>query len=176
VLARIVDKAREGEELVANLRRGLDEISSNARKFAHQPTVYFEEWHDPLISGIGWVDELIEIAGGKSIFPELRNRGKAHDRVIDAGEILRRDPEVMFASWCGMKVDFDAIYSRPGWRGMRAVRDNHVYEIPSGCILQPGPAALTDGVRLLHQKLAYIAGRNDPAPAGPVPGRAPSLL
>lgn len=165
MLARIVDKAREGEELVARLRHGLEEIAAAAQKFPHRPTVYFEEWNDPLISGIGWVEELVEIAGGEVIFPELRQRGKAQDRVIDPDEILRRDPEVVFASWCGMKVDFDSIRSRPGWGLMRAVRNGHVYEVPSSCILQPGPAALTDGVRLLHEALARAAGLRDRTPA-----------
>jgi iron complex transport system substrate-binding protein len=176
VLARVVDKTREGEELIANLRRGLDEIIRSAEKFAHRPTVYFEEWHDPLISGIEWVEELVEIAGGTLIFPELRHCGKAQDRVVDAKEVLRRDPEVIFASWCGMKVDMELIRSRPGWREMRAIRDGHVYEIPSGCILQPGPAALTDGVRMLHEKLAQVAGLKNSLPAAAMQGRAASLL
>jgi iron complex transport system substrate-binding protein len=163
LLARVVDKAREGERLVADLRRGLDEIAVSAQRFPHRPAVYFEEWHDPLISGIGWVEELIEIAGGEVVFPELGHCGKAQDRVVEADEVVRRDPEVIFASWCGMKVDVNALCSRPGWRGMRAVRNQHVYEIPSGCILQPGPAALTDGVRLLHEKLAHVAGWGDSA-------------
>lgn len=176
VLARIVEKQREGEELIANLRRGLDEISQSAEQFAHRPIVYFEEWHDPLISGIGWVEELVEIAGGKLIFPELRRCGKAQDRVVDASEVLRRDPEVIFASWCGMKVDMEVIRSRPGWSQMRAIRNGHVYEIPSGCILQPGPAALTDGVRALHEKLAQVADLKNPSPAAATQGRSASLL
>ncbi len=158
LLARIVDKAREGEALSASLRRGLDEIANSAKKFTHRPTVYFEEWHDPLISGIAWVDELIEIAGGEVIFPELRACGKARDRVVQPEEVTHRDPEVMFASWCGMKVDMEAIRSRPGWQSIRAVRNGDIHEVPSGIILQPGPAALTDGVRLLHEKLAAVAG------------------
>jgi iron complex transport system substrate-binding protein len=176
MLARIVEKQSEGEEIVAGLRRGLHEISQSAEKFAHRPTVYFEEWHDPLISGIGWVEELVEIAGGQIIFPELRHGGKAQDRVVDAKEVLCRDPEVIFASWCGMKVDIEAICSRPGWHEMRAIRNGHVYEIPSGCILQPGPAALTDGVRMLHEKLAQVAGLKNTAPATATQGRAASLL
>ena len=158
MLARIVDKAAEGKGLIASLRRGLDEVASSAQKLARRPRVYFEEWHDPLISGIRWVDELIEIAGGEPIFPELRQGGKAQERVINPDEVLRRDPEVVFASWCGMKVDFEAVCNRPGWGEMQAVRNHHLYEIPSSCILQPGPAALTDGVRLLHEKLAEVAG------------------
>jgi len=143
--------------LVVNLRRGLEDISSTARKFAQRPTVYFEEWHDPLISGIGWVDELIEIAGGVPVFPELRTQGKAQDRVVDSADVIRRDPEVIFASWCGMKVKLDEIRQRPNWHQISAVRNGHLYEIPSSSILQPGPAALTDGLRLLHETLARIA-------------------
>ena len=176
MLARIADKQREGEELIADLRRGLDEISRSAEKFAHRPTVYFEEWHDPLISGIGWVDELLEIAGGEVILPELRHCGKAQDRVVDANEVLRRDPEVIFASWCGMKVNMEMIRSRPGWSQMRAIRHGNVYEIPSGCILQPGPAALTDGVRMLHEKLAHVAGSKNSSLPAAMQGRAASLL
>lgn len=167
LLARIVDKAGEGERLVTDLRGGLDAIAASARRFPRRPSVYFEEWHEPLVSGIGWVEELIEIAGGEVVFPELRGCGKAQDRVVDPDEVLRRGPEVIFASWCGMKVDVNAMCSRPGWQAMRAVRNQHVYEIPSGCILQPGPAALTDGVRLLHEKLAHVAGCDDLASASP---------
>lgn len=176
LLARMVDKAREGEELVGKLRRGLDEIAASAQKFAYRPRVYFEEWHDPLISGIRWVDELIEIAGGEPVFPELRACSMARERVIDPGEVLRRDPEVVFASWCGRKVDWDEVCSRPGWGEMQAVRNRRLYEMPSSCILQPGPAALTDGVRLLHEKLAGIAGLNHTAPVGRAPEQPPSLL
>jgi len=176
LLARLVGKPHEGEALVANLRRGLDDISLAAQRFPHRPTVYFEEWHDPLISGIEWVDELIEIAGGEVIFPELRHCGKAQERVVDPDEVVRRDPEVIFASWCGMKVDHEAIYSRPRWLSMRAVRNRHVYEVPSGCILQPGPAALTDGVRLLHEKLAHAAGLDAPSHTTTTPERTGSLL
>ena len=176
MLGRIVGKPREGEALAANLRCGLEQISAAAARFPHRPTVYFEEWSDPLISGIGWVDELIELAGGQVIFPELRDRGKAQDRVVEPDEVLRRDPEVVFASWCGMKVQVDAICSRPGWRSMRAVRNQHVYEIPSGCILQPGPAALTDGVRLIQEKLARVAGLDRPEDAATKPQASGTLL
>src|SRR6202035_318515 len=131
-----------------------------------------EEWHDPLISGIGWVEELIAIAGGIPVFPELGARAKAHDRVIDPAEVVRRDPEVIFASWCGMKVKLDAIQQRPGWDQITAVRNGHIYEIPSSSILQPGPAALTDGLRLLHQRLAHAAQAAD----SPVPNAPHALL
>ena len=175
-LARIVGQPHEGEQLAAKLRRGLDQISLAAAQFPHRPTVYFEEWSDPLISGIAWVEELIGIAGGDVIFPELCSCGKDQDRVVEPDEVLRRDPEVIFASWCGMKVDREAISARPGWQSMRAVRDNHIYELASGCILQPGPAALTDGVRMIHEKLARVAGRAKPKHASTTPEARATLL
>lgn len=172
LLARIVDKARAGEALADSLRRGLDDIAKAAQEFARRPRVYFEEWHDPPISGIEWVEELVEVAGGVVTFPELRGCGKAQDRVVDPDQVLRRDPEVIFASWCGMKVDVEAMRSRPGWDAMRAIRNGHIYEIPSSVILQPGPAALTDGVRMIHERLAQVAGLKDPSARR----RAASLL
>jgi iron complex transport system substrate-binding protein len=176
LLARIVGKTRAGEVLVDTLRRGLDEIACSAKQFAHRPTVYFEEWHDPLISGIAWVDDLIEIAGGEVIFPELRACGKAADRTVESSEVLRRDPEVIFASWCGMKVDMERIRSRPGWVSLRAIHNRHLYEVPSSLILQPGPASLTDGVRLLHERLAGVAGVNGSSPGRSHAEIARSLL
>jgi iron complex transport system substrate-binding protein len=158
LLARLVGKPDEGRALTKTLQNGLDAIEGSGRKFPRRPRVYFEEWHDPLISGIRWVDELIAIAGGDPIFPELRDCGKAQDRVVDPSVVVARDPEVIFASWCGMKVDTEAIRARSGWDGTIAVRNGHIYEIPSTCILQPGPASLTEGVRQLHAVLAGVAG------------------
>ena len=160
-LARILGISSKGDELIDSLRLGMASVEAVAQRFPQRPRVYFEEWHDPLISGIGWVDEIVEVAGGVPVFPELRARAKAQDRVIDPAEVVRRNPEVIFASWCGMKVSLDAIHSRPGWDQISAVRNGHVYEIPSSCILQPGPAALTDGLRLLHEKLAHAAHAAD---------------
>jgi iron complex transport system substrate-binding protein len=156
-LARLVDKPREGEALIGTLRRGLEEIANAAKKFPRRPRVYFEEWDEPVISGIEWVEELIEIAGGASIFPELSKCGKAQDRVVDPAEIIARDPDVILASWCGKRVKKDAIAARPGWAGISAVRNGHVYEIEGDSILQPGPASLTDGVRRIHAILARVA-------------------
>jgi iron complex transport system substrate-binding protein len=161
-LARLVGRQAEGDALIARLVCGLDEIAAAAKAFPRRPRVYFEEWDDPLISGIEWVEELIEIAGGAPIFPELRQCGKAQDRVVDPAEVIKRDPEVILASWCGKKVKQDQIRSRPGWDQISAVRDGHIYEIEGDCILQPGPASLTDGVRQIHAILARVAG----APAG----------
>ncbi len=158
VLARIVGKPTAGAALIEKLQGSLDQIAGAAAKFPHRPRVYFEEWYDPLISGIGWVEELIEIAGGELAFPELRNCGKAHDRVVDPAEVIRRDPEVILASWCGMKVKPAVIRARPGWSAISAVRNDHIYEVPSTTILQPGPASLTDGVRFIHAILAGVVG------------------
>jgi iron complex transport system substrate-binding protein len=169
-LARIVEKPAEGRALVESLQAGLDQIAEAARKFPHRPRVYFEEWHAPLISGIGWVEELIEIAGGELAFPELRNRGKAHDRVVDPAEVIQRNPDVLLASWCGMQVKPDVIRARPGWDTIAAVRNNHIYEVPSTIILQPGPASLTDGVAFIHDILARVAGAEHASV------RPPSLL
>jgi iron complex transport system substrate-binding protein len=158
LLARVVGKDAAGTALIGELRQGLDEIAHAAKTFARRPRVYFEEWNDPLISGIEWVEELIGIAGGDVIFPELKRCGKAKDRVVDAAEVIRRDPEVILASWCGRKVRTEQICSRPGWEQVSAVRNGHVYAIPSDIILQPGPAALTEGVRSLHAAIKRAAG------------------
>ncbi len=156
VLARMVGRPAEGAALVEELERGLRNISEASKKFPRRPRVYFEEWNDPLLSGIEWVEELIEIAGGEGIFPELRGRGKAKDRMVNAVEVVARDPEVILASWCGRKVNVKQICARPGWAETSAVRNGQVYEIKSAIILQPGPASLTEGVRQIHQILARV--------------------
>jgi iron complex transport system substrate-binding protein len=157
-LAQLVGKEHEGHELVEGFVLGLDEIRAAAKGFARRPRVYFEEWNEPLISGIAWVEELIEIAGGETIFPELRACGKAQDRVVEPSAVIERNPDVIIASWCGKKVNRQAIATRPGWESIAAVRNGHIYEIKSAQILQPGPAALTDGVRAIHAILAGVAG------------------
>jgi len=156
VLARIVGKPAEGSDLIGRFRSGLQKIARQVERFPHRPRVYFEEWHDPLISGIGWVEELIEIAGGELAFPELRSCGKAQDRVVNPAAVLSRNPDVILASWCGMQVKPDLIRSRPAWNEISAIRNNHIYEVPSWIILQPGPAALTDGVAFIHEILARV--------------------
>jgi iron complex transport system substrate-binding protein len=158
VLSRIVGKEAEGAALVERLVRELDDVVQSAKIFPRRPRVFFEEWPDPLISGIQWVEELIEIAGGEIIFPELRACGKAQDRVVDPNEVAARDPEVILASWCGMRVRKKDIFTRARWASTSAVRNGHIYEIPSDCILQPGPASLTDGVWQLHAILAGVVG------------------
>jgi iron complex transport system substrate-binding protein len=158
VLSRLVAKETRGSELIQKLCCDLDAIAKSAESFPRRPRVFFEEWNDPLISGIGWVEELIEIAGGNPIFPELRSCGKSMDRVVDPGIVVTRDPDIIIASWCGMKVNRQQILSRPDWARIKAIRNGQIYEISSGLILQPGPAALTEGVRQLHAILAGAVG------------------
>jgi iron complex transport system substrate-binding protein len=158
MLGGIVGAAKKAEALAGCLERELEAIRCSAGRFPRRPRVFFEEWKDPLISGIRWVDELVEIAGGDPVFPELRHKSVAKDRVIDPAAVIERDPEVVIGSWCGVKVNKDFIRSRAGWSAIAAVRDRHVYEVKSTYILQPGPAALTEGVRQLHAILARVAG------------------
>lgn len=156
VLAGIVGCEAKGEALAAELARGLELIRDAAKQFPSRPRVFFEEWDSPLISGIQWVEELVEIAGGEPIFPELRGKRLAKDRIVQEDEVLQRRPDVIFASWCGKKMKKSTIVSRAGWVEVPAVRDDRIYEVPSTYILQPGPAALTDGVRLIYERLASL--------------------
>ncbi|RPI51293.1 MAG: cobalamin-binding protein [Acidobacteria bacterium] len=154
VLAGIVGCEARGQALVSELEQGLERIRRQAERFPARPRVFFEEWPEPLISGIRWVEELVEIAGGEPIFPELRDKRLAKDRIVQADEVRRRIPDVILASWCGKKMKKSAIVSRPGWGDLPAVKGNRIYDIPSTYILQPGPAALTEGIRLVHERLA----------------------
>jgi len=153
---RIVGRADKATQLVTTLQSDMDAIAASASRFAFRPRVLFEEWYDPLISGIRWVDELIEIAGGDSLFPELRECQAAKDRIVDPAVVIDRDPQVIIGSWCGRQVKKDLIRARAGWSNTSAVRNDRIYEIKSAYILQPGPAALTDGLRQLHAILSGV--------------------
>ena len=166
-LSSLIGVADKGRRLVAEIDTGLAAIKESAARFPSRPRVLFEEWNDPLISGIRWVEELIEIAGGDPIFPELRMHKNAPDRVIDPASVIPKDPEVIVGSWCGVKVNKATIRSRPGWDAISAVRNGHIYEIKSPYILQPGPAALTEGVRQLHTILARAVGLSLSAEVAP---------
>ena len=144
-LGALVGVAERADRLAAGYETRLAGVASAARP-APKPKVYFEEWDDPLISGIGWVSELIEIAGGEDILPELRSQKTAKDRIISPDTVRAAAPDVILASWCGKKVVTDKIRRRPGWNEIPAVRDDRIVEIKSPLILQPGPAALTDGL------------------------------
>jgi len=156
MLGGLIGCQQEAERLADRLTADLDRIRDAAAHFQTRLRVFFEEWDEPLISGIRWVEELVAIAGGTPIFPELVTAGLAKDRIVDPLEVARRDPEVIFASWCGKKVKRATIRSRPGWDAIAAVREDRIFEIKSTYILQPGPASLTDGVGQIHAILASL--------------------
>jgi len=154
IVGGLVGRADRAEALVAELEAGIDAVRTRAASLPSRPRVFFEEWDTPLISGIRWVEELVEIAGGDPIFPELRDAKLGKDRIVDGGEVVRRSPEVILASWCGKAVRPERIRSRPGWDVVPAVQRGQIYEIKSPLILQPGPAALTDGLRQLYDAIS----------------------
>ena len=151
MLGGLVGCQAEAERLADRLEADLGRIRESASRFPVRLRTFFEEWDEPLISGIRWVEELVEIAGGAPIFPELSNARLAKDRIVHPAEVARRDPEVIVASWCGKKMRKSTIVGRPGWDRISAVRSDRIFEIKSTYILQPGPASLTDGVTQLHQ-------------------------
>jgi iron complex transport system substrate-binding protein len=144
-LGAIVGAAARADQLANSYERRLESVAATVWPAA-KPKVYFEEWDDPLISGIGWVAELIEIAGGEDVLPQLRFQPSAKDRIISPDQVRAAAPDVILASWCGKKVVPDKIRKRPGWDAIPAVRNDRIVEIKSPLILQPGPAALTDGL------------------------------
>ena len=147
-LGALVGAAGKADAYADGLQRGLEEIERASVRLARRPRVYFEEWDEPPITGIRWVAELIRIAGGDDVFPQLSAEPLAKHRILaDADEVVRRMPDIILGSWCGKKFRPDKVAARPGWKAIPAVRDGEVHEIKSPLILQPGPAALTDGVR-----------------------------
>jgi iron complex transport system substrate-binding protein len=150
MVGALVGRADAGEALAAQLEANLDAIRRSAAAMARHPRVFFEEWDAPLISGIRWVEELIEIAGGEPIFPELRTKALGKDRIVDPSRVVERNPHVIVASWCGKAMKKRTIVERPGWDAIDAVRHDRIHEIKSTYILQPGPASLTEGVTRLH--------------------------
>jgi iron complex transport system substrate-binding protein len=141
-------------QLVEQLESGLDEVRRRAAQLSRRPRVYFEEWDEPQISCIRWVSELIGIAGGDDCFPELAQESLGKNRIIaDALEVPRRAPDVIFGSWCGKKFRPELVRERTGWADVPAVRSAQLHEVKSSIILQPGPAALTDGVREIQRAI-----------------------
>lgn len=152
-----VGRAGAGAALADELARGLARLAAEGRALPSRPRVFFEEWPDPLISGIRWVSELVELVGGEDICRESRSSHEAKGRIFDPLEVARRDPEVVVASWCGKKARREAIVARPGFSDTAAVRGDQIYEVKSALILQPGPAALTDGVGKLARIVSAVA-------------------
>ena len=150
MVGSLVGLGDRAAHLCGNLEQGLAAMRLGAERLPYRPRVFFEEWPDPLISGIGWVEELVEIAGGEPIFPHLRRASIAPDRIVSPEAVRLAAPDVIIGSWCGKRVRKDRITSRAGWHDIPAVRNGHIFEVKSTYILQPGPAPLTEGIRQLH--------------------------
>lgn len=159
LIGRAIGCDVEARNLAGEMEQTFAVYRQKSSQFPRRVRVYFEEWDDPLISGIAWVGELIELAGGEDIFPELRSGKVASQRTVDPQEVVRRNPEVILASWCGKKVNIEAIRSRPGWGEIDAVRENRIYEIKSPDILAPGPSLLYGLSQLFsHLEAFHSAG------------------
>jgi iron complex transport system substrate-binding protein len=151
-LGALVGAADRAEKYASELEARVAGVRQAAAQLARRPRVYFEEWDEPLITGIRWVSELVGIAGGDDVFPERALCALGKDRILaDADEVVRRAPDIIFGSWCGKRFRPNKVASRPGWDAVPAVRDNELHEVKSPIILQPGPAALTDGLDRIHQ-------------------------
>jgi iron complex transport system substrate-binding protein len=150
-LGAMVDASERARQLVRTLETRLADVRTRTEGLPKRPRVFFEEWDDPLISGIGWVSELVEIAGGVDIFADRRNQGSAKDRVVTHEEVIAREPDLIIGSWCGKKFRPERVATRAGFDRIPAVRHEDLYEIKSSLILQPGPAALTDGLAELQR-------------------------
>ena len=151
-VAAMVGQGEQGLTLIADMRQQLADIAKAAAALPRRPKIFFEEWDVPHISAIRWVSELIGIAGGDDIFPELAAQSLGKNRIIaDGAEIVRRNPDIIIGSWCGKKFRPENVARRPGWNEVTAVKTGQLFEIKSADILQPGPAALTDGVAQLHR-------------------------
>lgn len=159
-LGAMVGAAQRAEAYAGELEAHVDSVRDAASRLPRRPRVYFEEWDEPLISGIRWVSELIGIAGGDDVFPELAASALARGRIIhDPLAVVGRAPEIVIGSWCGKKFRPERVNARTGWADVPAVRDGEVHEVKSPLILQPGPAALTDGLDALHSAIAQWATR-----------------
>jgi iron complex transport system substrate-binding protein len=161
MLGAMVDASERARQLVRTLETRLAGARSCAERLPKRPRVFFEEWDEPLISGIGWVSELVEIAGGVDIFADRRNQGAAKDRIVKNEEVVAREPDLIIGSWCGKKFRPERVAARAGFDGIPAVQHQDLHEIKSSLILQPGPAALTDGLAELQKiigRWATLAG------------------
>ena len=149
-LGVLVGRKQESLQLIQQINDQIDSIIKKVEKWENQPKVYFEEWDDPTFSGIRWVSELIEIAGGEDIFSNKSHGKLAMEREIQWSDVVEKNPDIILASWCGKSVDIDSIKEREGWDQISAIKNNRIHEIDSSIILQPGPASLTDGLSVLE--------------------------
>jgi iron complex transport system substrate-binding protein len=157
-LGALVGAHDKAEVYARELESHVERVRAQGAALPRHPRVYFEEWDEPPITGIRWVAELIRIAGGEDVFPEMAEQPLAKHRILaDAAEVIRRRPDIIMASWCGKKFQPATVTARPGWDAIPAVRDGELHEIKSPIILQPGPAALTDGLDALHDVIARWA-------------------
>jgi iron complex transport system substrate-binding protein len=156
-LGALVGAFDRADALARRLAAGVAHAWRRAEKLSRRPRVYFEEWDDPMICGIGWISELIAAAGGVDIFADRAACKSAKGRIVTAEEVIGRKPDVVVGSWCGKKFRPEKVASRPGFGGVPAVQDGAVHEIKSPLILQPGPAALTDGLAALQSIIARVA-------------------
>lgn len=144
-LGGMVGKREEAENLISVLQSKLNSIEASMKKIS-RPRVYFEEWPEPMIAGSLWVSELIDIAGGKDIFSDKSTRTKAKDRMVSSEEVIEKNPDIIIASWCGKKLNKNSILTRENWSSIQAVKREHIFEIDSSLILQPGPACILEGI------------------------------
>ena len=150
-LGVLVGRKQESLQLIQQINDQIDSIIKKVEKWENHPNVYFEEWDDPMISGIKWVSEIIQIAGGIDIFPELQNESLAKNRIIHNPDlVVKRNPDIIIASWCGKKFKKDKMINRYGWQDINGVINDKIYEIKSEIILQPGPASVLDGLKIIH--------------------------
>ncbi|AWB56653.1 cobalamin-binding protein [Colwellia sp. Arc7-D] len=159
-VSALIGQPAKGDKLVADMQDNLRKVKQQAEQLPKHPKVYFEEWFDPIITGIGWVSELIEIAGGIDCYQEFSTQSLAKNRIVaDASEVIAKQPDIYIASWCGRKFDEEKVTSRVGWQTIPAIKNGDIFEINSTDILQPGPAALTDGVAQLAKIIKQWAER-----------------
>lgn len=158
-IGALVGRDAEAKALETELRENLHAATRRAAAYPRRPRVYFEEWPDPMITSIQWVSELITLAGGENVFADRSHGKAAKDRVVSPEEVVRRDPELILASWCGKRVKRAEIRARPGWEAVTAIREDEIHEIDSTLILQPGPAALTDGLAAMQAHIERLATR-----------------
>lgn len=145
-------------DVVADMRDEITQMHEYTSVWPDRPRVYFEEWMDPMIAGIGWVSDLIEVAGGRDVFAELRDRRSASERIVSAGDVVARDPQIILASWCGKPLDAGAVAARPGWERITAVAKREIHEIPGEDVLAPGPS-LVHGLRRMHELIQAVQAR-----------------